>query len=140
MPKKPKTKQTNIQPLRIADAARGIRHVFVRNFVTEATIGAFGHEEGKRQKVRINVDLSVDEAGAAHEDRLEEVVCYDRVIRDIETIINAGHINLVETLAEKIAGMALQDYRVAAVRVRVEKLEAVTGAESVGVEVERHKS
>lgn len=132
--------KTKVQPLRIADAGRGIRHVFVRDFVAEANIGAYTSEAGRAQKVRINIDLAVDEEGVAHTDRLEDVVCYDRVVDDIKTIIGAGHINLVETLAERIAGMALQDHRVLSVRVRVEKLQAVEGAESVGVEVERERS
>ncbi|HXV73265.1 MAG TPA: dihydroneopterin aldolase [Sphingomonadales bacterium] len=132
--------KTKVQPLRLADAARGIRHVFVRDFVTAARIGAYQSENGRTQKVRINIDLAVNEESAALTDRLEDVVCYDRVVADIKTIIAAGHINLVETLAERIAGMALQDHRVVSVRVRVEKLQAVEGAASVGVEVERERS
>jgi 7,8-dihydroneopterin aldolase/epimerase/oxygenase len=139
MPRDKAPAKTKVQPLRIADAGRGIRHVFVRDFVTEANIGAYTSEAGRTQQVRINIDLAVDEEGVAHTDRLEDVVCYDRVVGDIKTIIGAGHINLVETLAERIAGMALQDHRVLSVRVRVEKLQAVEGAESVGVEVERER-
>lgn len=127
----------NVHPLKIADVEHGIRHVFVRDFVTEASIGAYDHETGRRQKIRINVDMSVNEAGDGHGDRLENVVCYDQVIRGIETILGAGHIKLVETLADRIADLVLQDRRITAVRVRVEKLDAVKNTASVGVEIER---
>jgi dihydroneopterin aldolase len=55
------TKGPNVQPLRIADAARGIRHVFIRNLELLAQIGVYGHEQGKLQPVRINVDLAVED-------------------------------------------------------------------------------
>jgi dihydroneopterin aldolase len=127
----------NVHPLKIADGGRGIRHVFIRDYVTRASIGAYDHETGQNQKIRINVDMSVNEAGDGHGDRLENVVCYDQVIRGVETILGAGHIKLVETLAERIADLVLQDRRITTVRVRVEKLDAVRNAASVGVEIER---
>lgn len=127
-----------VEPLRFADALRGVRHVFVRDLVCKARIGVWDHEKGDGQRVRINVDLSVSEQGD-HHDRLSNVVCYNRVVKGIKTIIGAGHINLAETLAERIADMSLQDHRVVGVRVRVEKLDAIKDAESVGIEIERHK-
>jgi len=130
----------NIHPLKIADADRGIRHVFIRDYQTKALIGAYDHETGGKQKICINIDMSVNEAGDGHGDRLENVVCYDQVIGEIETLLGAGHIKLVETLAERIADLVLQDRRISSVRVRVEKLQAVTKAASVGVEIERHSS
>lgn len=127
-----------IEPLRYADAERGVRHVFVRDFETMANIGVWDHEQGDTQPVRINVDLSVKEVKDP-EDQLENVVCYNKIVEGIKTIIGAGHINLVETLAEHIAEMSLADHRVTTARVRVEKLAAVEGAASVGVEIERHR-
>ena len=55
----------------------------------------------------------------------------------IRAIVNHGHINLAETLAERIAVACFEDSRVRTARVRVEKLHAVPGAESAGVEIER---
>ena len=48
-----------------------------------------------------------------------------------------GHLNLVETLAEKIAAHCLADKRVKVARVRIEKLKVIAEAQSVGVEIER---
>lgn len=128
----------NVHPLKIADNAKGIRHVFIRDFVTEANIGAYSHETEGKQRIRINVDMSVSEAGAGHGDELANVVCYDQVITGIRKILAAGHINLVETLAERIADLVLLDRRIISARVRVEKLEAVDQTASVGVEIERN--
>jgi dihydroneopterin aldolase len=131
--------KSNVLPMPYADAARSVRHVFVRDYVTTAEIGVWDHEKDTRQPVRINVDLSVLEGAEHHEDQLHKVVCYNDIVTKVDAIIAAGHINLVETLAEKIAEMALTNPQVTAARVKVEKLEAVEGAASVGVEIERHR-
>jgi dihydroneopterin aldolase len=132
--------ETNIMHLPYADATRSVRHVFIRDFETDAEIGVWDHEKGSTQKIRINVDLSVHEDTEHHEDQLDNVVCYNEIVTNIKNILSNGHINLVETLAEKIAAMSLENNRVIGARVKIEKLEAVKGAMSVGVEIERHKS
>jgi dihydroneopterin aldolase len=129
---------SNIQPLRIADAKVAVRHVFIRNLEVLAHIGVYGHEQGKLQPVRINVDLAVEDAMVI-EDKLEKVVDYGAIDARIRAIIAKGHINLAETLAERIAQACFDDSRVKTARVRVEKLHALPGAESGGVEIERER-
>ena len=128
-----------VQPLRIADARLAIRHVFIRNLELLAHIGIHGHEKGKMQPVRINVDLAVEDV-AVLEDRLDSVVDYGDITRKIRTLVDGRHINLAETLAERIATVCFEDRRVKTARVRVEKLHALPGAESAGVEIERERS
>jgi dihydroneopterin aldolase len=126
-----------IEPLRIANAQNSLRHVFVRDLVVSCTIGVHAHEKGRPQRVRINLDLAVLEDGRSLEDRLENVVCYEDAVTRIRAITADGHINLVETLAERIAQACLQHPDCRAARVRVEKLDVFDDAESVGVEIER---
>jgi dihydroneopterin aldolase len=133
------TPQDNVLPLRIADARRGIRHVFVRDLVLDAEIGVHAHEKGRTQKIRINVDLAVADGGEALPDKLGAVVCYEEVVNNIRRIVADGHTGLVETLAERIAESGLADKRVVSVRVRIEKLQAIEGTQSVGVEIERFR-
>jgi len=129
---------TNVHPLRIADAAKSIRHVFIRNLQVLAHIGIHGHEQGKPQPVRINVDLAVEDT-VKLEDKLEKVVDYEAITKKIRDIVAGGHINLAETFAERIAQACFEDARVKSARVRVEKLHALPGAESAGVEIERER-
>jgi dihydroneopterin aldolase len=124
------------QPPRYANAEKALRHVFIRDLELLAHIGIHGHEITKHQPVRINVDLAVEDV-VPLEDRLERVVDYEAITLRIRALIAKGHINLAETLAEQIAETCLKDTRVRCVRVRVEKLHAVPGAESAGVEIER---
>lgn len=131
------TRPETIAPMKIADAARAIRHVFVRDLLLDAHIGVYAHEHNRTQPIRVNVDLTVHEA--AHSDSLANVVCYETVVNEIKAIVDSGHLNLVETLAEQIAAQCLKDERVSVARIRVEKLAAIAEAASVGVEIERAK-
>jgi dihydroneopterin aldolase len=127
---------SKLEPPRFASAVRGMRHVFIRNLELPAHIGVYRQEEGRTQKVRINVDLATDDI-ADTKDMLENVVDYHVIEKRIRAIIAEGHVRLAETLAERIAAGCFEDTRVRTVRVRVEKLEALTHAEAVGIEIER---
>jgi dihydroneopterin aldolase len=132
---------------RIADAARGLRHVFLRDMVLSASIGVHPHERQGGQRIRINVDLAVDDDGARGlsraapigPDELVRVVDYGMVARRVRAIVASGHVRLVETLAERIAEACLEDSRVAGARIQVEKLDVFADAASVGVEIERRR-
>jgi dihydroneopterin aldolase len=123
----------------------GLRHVFVRDMVLTASIGIYPHEHRDAQRVRINVDLAVDDEGASAglmvgPDELSRVVNYEKIVVAVRAIVGSGHTRLVETLAERIAEACLLDARVKTARIRVEKLDIFADAESAGVEVERQRS
>lgn len=132
-------KASNLAPMRYADASRSVRHVFIRDLILESYIGIYDHEKANSQKIRVNVDLSVVENTNDLNDDIDNVVCYEKIATAIETIVTSGHVHLVETLAENIAEMNLQDERIYCVRVRVEKLEAIKNTTSVGIEIERFR-
>jgi len=111
-------------------------HLFVRDLVLPSLIGVHRHERDVKQRVRINLDLMVAEP-LASDDRLASVVNYEAIVARIRTAVGSGHVNLVETLAERIATLCLDDSRVRLARVRVEKLDVFPDAASVGVEIER---
>lgn len=126
-----------------ASAERGLRHVFLRGMVLPARIGVHAHEHGRTQRVRITLDLAVEDPGARDpalavgDDALPRVVDYQAVAARVRAIVAAGHVRLAETLAERIAVACLDDNRVKLVRVSVEKLDVFDDAESAGVAVER---
>ena len=131
---------------RIADAARGLRHVFLRDLLLEAAIGVYAQEQGRTQRIRVNVDLGVTDDGArgvsrasVGRDDLARVVDYAAIAEQVRGIVAAGHVQLVETLAERLAEACLTDPRVQVARVRVEKLDVLPHGASAGVEVERRR-
>ncbi len=115
------------------------RSTFVRDLELAAKIGVHSFEKIDSQMIRINVDMISLDDGAPLNDDLSKVICYESVVNGITDIIAGGHINLVETLAEKIADFCLSDRRVVRVKVRVEKPHIIAEAASVGVEIERNQ-
>ncbi|OYV32323.1 MAG: diguanylate cyclase [Acidocella sp. 20-61-6] len=129
---------------RLADATRDTRHMFIRDLVLNASIGVYKHEHDATQRIRINLDLAIlDDSEeklsrpAIGRDDLARVVDYEAIVNRTRAIVAAGHVQLVETLAERLAESCLTDPRVVLVRVRVEKLDVFADAASAGVEVER---
>jgi dihydroneopterin aldolase len=112
-----------------------VDHVFVRDLVLPVAIGAYGHEHGHTQRVRFNVDVEV--ARAAGPDDMRGVFSYDVVMDAIKMILASGHVELVETMAERLADSVLPHERVRAVMVQIEKLDVAPGA--VGVRIRREQ-
>lgn len=126
-----------VQAFRIADGTNAVRHVFIRDLMLTCLIGVHKHERKQPQRIRLNLDLAVREGAGPQDDKLSEVVCYEDVADGIRSLVGAGHVNLVETLAEQIAATCLEDERVRVARVRIEKLDVFEDAASAGVEIER---
>ena len=122
---------------RVGVVRASLRRVFIRDLVLECSIGIHAHERTAPQRVRINLDLAVTEGETPIEDDIRNVICYERLAKGIQGLASLGHVNLVETFADMIAEMSLHDPRVQTVRVRVEKLDILKNAASVGVEIER---
>jgi len=97
----------------VTDPVSGPDSIFVRDFVIDCHIGVYAEEKGVTQKVRISVDATLATEVRSVRDEMVEVPSYADIIDCIEAIAAKGHINLVETFAERIA----------AVKVRIEKLE-----------------
>jgi dihydroneopterin aldolase len=116
--------------------------VFVRDLVLPVSIGAYAHEHGKTQRVRFDVSVLVARpsvGGRAQPTRdLRDIYSYDIISDGIRMLTAAGHIDLVETLAERIAALLLADPRVLQAHVEVTKLE--TGSGAVGVAIERTRA
>ncbi len=132
---------------RFADASRATRHMFIRDLQLSASIGVYAHEHAARQRVRINIDLAIADdgaekisRGAVGQDDLGRVVSYETIVIRVREIVAAGHVQLVETLAERLCEACLTDPRVLVARARVEKLDVFADATSVGVEIERRNS
>lgn len=118
-------------------AEPGLYRIFVRDLVVPWNIGIHDHEQAGPQRVRINVDLAVREAKKFDADRYRQVVCYATVVEGIRKLADQGHVNLVETLASRVADLCLADDRVVEATVRAEKLDAIEGVSSVGIEITR---
>ena len=101
----------------------------------QVEIGAFRTERGVTQRIRFNVVLEVSHHAAAQDDDVDKVISYDTITEAIEHELAAERINLLETLAERVAAGCLADRRAVRVFVRIEKLDRIPG--TLGVEIVR---
>jgi dihydroneopterin aldolase len=112
---------------------RMMTKVFVTGLKVQAEIGVYKHEIGRVQPLVVDVELDVPTAGAG---RLSETLNYETILDAARDIASQGHIELVETFAERLARACLADLRVTRARVRVEKpLALAPDAVGAGVEI-----
>ena len=111
--------------------------VFVRDFVVQASIGAYDFERNATQRVAFDVEASVVRT-VARADDLREIFSYDVMLDAIRLAVGRGHIRFIETLAEEVAAATLLHPRVRSVRVNVRKLDVIDGA--VGIEIRRERA
>ncbi len=109
--------------------------VRLRGLELSMLIGIHPWERDAPQTVVVDVTMECERRpwGAA------PMVCYEALARRITALAAKGHVELVETLADAIAGQCLEDPRVRRVEVSVDKPGAVKGARSVGVCVEKRQ-
>lgn len=112
--------------------------ISVRDYVVEVEIGAFQAERGVSQRIRFNVVLEVAASTAAQDDDVDKVISYDMITEAIDLQLAEERINLLETLAERVAERCLADARAIRVFVRIEKLDRIPG--TLGVEIVRSKA
>ena len=117
------------------------RRLFLRDYEVWINIGVHDFEKKAEQRVRFNVDLYVPLAQSTPQaDKLDEVLDYDFIRREIMARVAQGHIHLQETLADDILKRLLQHPKVRAARVTTEKPDVYPDCDAVGCEVFGMKS
>lgn len=106
--------------------------VHVRGLEIQAAIGVYDHEKGRLQPLVLDVELDL---GAAPVRDLSDTLDYDGVAGIVSGLAASGHIELVETFAERVALACMQDSRVLGVRVCVDKPDAIKAARAAGCTV-----
>ena len=114
-------------------------HVFVDGLVLPVSIGILPAERLAPQPVLFDIDLVVAVTPPLTSENIADTVSYADVVAAVKAICAAGHIELVETLAERVADAVLADRRVEWVRVRIAKPEIIAEAAGVGIAIERSR-
>ncbi len=109
--------------------------ISLRDYVVEVEIGAFQQERGTLQRVRFNVVVEVLPLSGPIDDDVDRILSYDKVTEAIGIELEAERINLLETLAARVAERILMEPQAERVFVRIEKLDR--GPFSLGVEIVR---
>lgn len=116
------------------------RRLFVERLTLNADIGVHRYEQRTTQPVIIDIELAIDPPDGNIDDDPENVVRYDDIVFALKDKIAAGHINLIETLADVIFDLCFEDSRVQAATVRIEKPLALEDADRAAVEISRSRA
>lgn len=114
--------------------------IFLRDLRVETVVGIWDWERKIRQTVSIDLEMGTDIRRAAATDRIEDTLNYKAVAKRVQEFVGGSSFQLVETLAEKIAALVLDEFDLPWIRVRVNKPGAIRGAKDVGVTIRRNKS
>src|SRR5580693_1907669 len=114
--------------------------IFIHALKAEAIIGIYDWERQVRQTVLVDIELGADIRKAALTDAIEDTLNYKRVAKRVLTFVEASEFQLVETLAEHLAMLILEEFGVVWVRIVLSKPGAVRSSRDVGVVLERDRS
>jgi 7,8-dihydroneopterin aldolase/epimerase/oxygenase len=112
--------------------------ISLRDHMVEADIGAFQKERGHRQRLLFNVVVEVRPAPQPLNDDVDRILSYDRITESIASELAAERLNLLETLAERVAERILAEPQAMRAFVRIEKLDV--GPYKLGVEIVRSRA
>lgn len=111
--------------------------IFLRDLRIRTIVGIWEWERRMPQVVSLDLDMATDIRKAAGSDHIDDTLDYKAVTRRIKSFVGDSRFNLIETMAEQIAGIIVTEFGVPWVRVAVHKPWAICGSRDVGVVIER---
>ena len=113
--------------------------IFLNDLRVQAIIGIWDWERSIKQTVAIDLEMAADIRAAARSDAIADTLDYKAVAKRIIEFVEASSFQLVETLAERVAGIVTDEFGVSWVRVTLRKPGAIRGARDVGIRIERRR-
>ena len=113
------------------------RKILIKDLVLKMLVGIHNFEKKKKQRVRFNLVINIDQNLIPNDKDLKSIVNYEQVIKTIMRITSRKHYPLLETLAEKIFLKLFENLRIKKILLRIEKLDVIKNTTSVGIELEK---
>ena len=111
--------------------------VYIKNLKVEAIIGIFEWEREVKQIISVDIEMDFDNKKAARSDDIEDALDYKKVGKRVSAFIQGSKAKLVESRAEKVAKIILQEFPVSRLILTLSKPGALRGSESVGISITR---
>ena len=116
------------------------RTVFIKDFIIQKIIGIHEHEKTKKQKIKFNIVVNVDQNTVPDEKNIKSIVDYEKITNKLENLVKNKKYNFLESLAEDSFKEIFEDKRINSIKINIEKPDAIKNADSVGVEVFKNRS
>ena len=111
--------------------------IYLKDLRIDTVIGIYEWERCIKQTLTFDIEMAADTGKAAQSDSIDDTVSYEAVANRLTAYVGASEFELIETLAEKVAGILLDEFNVRWCRLRLNKHGAVRGARDVGIVIER---
>ena len=116
------------------------RTVFIKDFIIQEIIGIHEHEKTKKQKIKFNIMVNVNQNTVPDEKDIKSIVDYEKITNKLKNLVKNKKYNFLESLAEDSFKEIFEDKRINSVKIKIEKPDAIKNADSVGVEVLKNRS
>ncbi len=113
--------------------------IFIKQLKIDTVIGIYDWERKIQQTVTLDIEMATDIAKAAKSDNIEHTLDYKAVSKRLIGFVQKSEFSLVETLSEEICQIILTEFKTPWVRLTLNKGKALTGADGVGIIIERTK-
>ena len=124
----------------MSDARTAGDRIFLHGLSAECIIGFIDWERRVKQTVVLDLELPVDCRHAALTDEVADTLDYKKVAKRVLAFVEASEFKLVETLAQRVALVILEEFPVEWVRVALNKPGAIRNSRDVGVVIERTRA
>lgn len=111
--------------------------IYLHDLKIDTVIGIWAWERRTTQTLVFDIEMAIDVRKAARSDNIEDTLNYKAVAKRLIAFVGESKFQLVETLAEQVAQLVLDEFKVSWLRLRVNKKGAIRGATDVGVIIER---
>ena len=111
------------------------RTVFIKDFIIEEIIGFHESEKIKKQKIKFNIVVDVNQNTVPDEKDIKSIIDYEKITNKLENLVKNKKYNFLESLAEDSFKEIFEDKRINSVKIKIEKPDAIKNADSAGVEV-----
>jgi len=111
--------------------------IFISDLRIETIIGIYDWERKVKQTVSLDLEMATDIRAAAATDSIEDTLNYKAVAKRLIAFVGDSEYQLVETLAEKIAEIVVDEFNVSWLRLKLHKPGALRGSRDVGIQIER---
>lgn len=111
--------------------------IYIRELKIDCVIGVWDWERKIKQRVLIDLDMAFNIDKAAKSDKLEDTLDYKAVSKRLQQAVGDSSFQLLESLAEFVSQILLEEFSIPWIRLRLNKKSALSNAEDVGVIIER---
>ena len=115
------------------------KKVIIKDLLLNFVIGYYSTEKVKKQNVKFNIELNYTDQKNLNDKDIKSIVDYGRIIKVIKNMTKNKHYNFLESLADDLFDELFKDERIDKIKLKIEKLDAIREAASVGIEITKKR-